>query len=97
MSDRLPQVHPVLKLPSPTMDPVIAKTSTSNAYNNLLNDKPPTNEMASTIKGVVVLARNGDRLECYQDPKSYKYGSTESTPFGEVRIPASRSSSVAPL
>jgi hypothetical protein len=36
-----------------------------------------------SIKGVVVLARNGDRLECYQDPKSYKYGPTESTPLGE--------------
>lgn len=71
------------------MDPVIATTFTSNASNDLLNDEPPTNEMASTIKGVVLLARNGDRLECYQDPKTYKYGPTESTPFGEVRIPTS--------
>ncbi|KAF9645921.1 phosphoglycerate mutase-like protein [Thelephora ganbajun] len=37
----------------------------------------------SAVKGVVVIARNGDRLECYQDPKTYKYGPTESTPFGE--------------
>ena len=79
------------------MDPVIAKTSTSNPSNDFLNDKPPTNEMATTIKGVVVLARNGDRMECYQDPKSYKYGTTESTPFGEVWISASRSCFVAPL
>jgi len=40
----------------------------------------------SAVKGVVVLARNGDRTECYQDPKTYRYGPTESTPFGEVRI-----------
>lgn len=41
--------------------------------------------MSSKVKGVVVLARNGDRKECYQDPKTYKYGPTESTPLGEVQ------------
>lgn len=79
------------------MDPVIASTFTSNASNDLLNNEPPTNEMATTIKGVVVLARNGDRLECYQDPKTYKYGPTESTPYGEVRKPTSCSCFVASL
>ncbi|KAF9783875.1 histidine phosphatase superfamily [Thelephora terrestris] len=38
-----------------------------------------------SIKGVVVLARNGDHMGCYQDPKTYKYGPTESTPFGEYQ------------
>jgi len=37
------------------------------------------------VHGVVVLARNGDRTEYYQDPKSYKYGPTVSTPLGEVQ------------
>ena len=36
------------------------------------------------VHGVVVLARNGDRTECYQDPVSYKPGPTESTPLGAV-------------
>lgn len=43
-----------------------------------------------SVKGVVVLARNGDRKECYQDPKTYKYGTTESTPLGEVSFPVLR-------
>ena len=66
------------------MEPVIT-TTTSNASNDLLNDQSHTSKM-SAVKGVVVIARNGDRMECYQDPKTYKYGPTESTPFGEVRI-----------
>lgn len=82
MSDRLSQVLPVLKLPSPAMESTIT-TTTSNASNDLLTDQPSTNRM-SAVKGVVVIARNGDRMECYQDPKTYKYGPTESTPFGEV-------------
>jgi lysosomal acid phosphatase len=64
------------------MEPVITTTSTSNTSNDLLNNPSSTHKMS--IKGVVVLARNGDRLECYQDPKTYQYGPTESTPFGEA-------------
>ena len=71
------------------MDPATTTTTTSNASNDLLNDQPQTSKM-SAIKGVVVLARNGDRMECYQDPKSYKYGPSESTPLGVVRIPTQR-------
>jgi len=41
--------------------------------------------LASSVRGIVILARNGDRTECYQDPKTYKYGTTESTPLGEVQ------------
>ena len=37
------------------------------------------------VHGVVVLARNGDRSECYQHPITYKPGTTESTPLGEVQ------------
>ncbi|TCD65982.1 hypothetical protein EIP91_001929 [Steccherinum ochraceum] len=37
------------------------------------------------VHGVVVLARNGDRAEAWQDPVSYKTGSTTSTPLGEVQ------------
>ncbi|KAF8554823.1 phosphoglycerate mutase-like protein [Imleria badia] len=36
------------------------------------------------VLGVVVIARNGDRLEYYQDPKTYKPDFTESTPLGAV-------------
>ena len=89
---------PVLKLLSSPMVPAIITTTTSNASGDLLKDPSTTSEMSTvkTIKGVVVLARNGDRLECYQDPKTYKYGPTESTPFGEVRT-HSASFFVAPL
>lgn len=37
------------------------------------------------VHGVVVISRNGDHGECYQDPISYKAGASESTPFGEVQ------------
>lgn len=37
------------------------------------------------VHGVVVLARNGDRSECYHDPITQKAGRTESTPLGEVQ------------
>jgi len=36
------------------------------------------------VLGVIVLARNGDRLEYYQDPKNYGASFTETTPLGEV-------------
>lgn len=40
----------------------------------------------SQVHGVVVVARNGDRLEYYQNPNSYAGAFTETTPLGEVRI-----------
>ena len=36
------------------------------------------------VLGVVVIARNGDRTEAYQDPITYQPGPTLSTPLGEV-------------
>jgi hypothetical protein len=39
----------------------------------------------SNVHGVVVLARNGDRLEVYQDPKTYDAAFTETTALGEVQ------------
>lgn len=42
------------------------------------------------VQGVVILARNGDRTECYQHPITQKPGYTQSTPLGEVRLPALR-------
>ena len=72
----------VLKPPSPIMEPAITTTTASNTPNALLDDPSSTQKMS--IKGVVLLARNGDRLECHQDPKTYQYGPTESTPFGEA-------------
>jgi hypothetical protein len=38
----------------------------------------------SKVLGVVVVARNGDRLNYYQDPKNYAASSTETTALGEV-------------
>ncbi|KDQ56464.1 hypothetical protein JAAARDRAFT_59326 [Jaapia argillacea MUCL 33604] len=35
------------------------------------------------VRGVVILARNGDRSEYRQDPKTYAPGPTESSPLGE--------------
>lgn len=67
------------------MEPAITTTTTSNS-NDLLDDPSSTQKMS--IKGVVVLARNGDHMGCYQDPKTYKYGPTESTPLGEARTPS---------
>ena len=37
------------------------------------------------VHGLVVLARNGDRSEFYQDPVTYNYGPALSTALGEVR------------
>ncbi|RPD58087.1 phosphoglycerate mutase-like protein [Lentinus tigrinus ALCF2SS1-7] len=37
------------------------------------------------VLGAVILARNGDRTECYQHPVTQKPGSTASTPLGEVQ------------
>ncbi|KAI0657635.1 phosphoglycerate mutase-like protein [Cubamyces menziesii] len=37
------------------------------------------------VLGVVVLARNGDRTECYQDPITQKSEYTQSTPLGEAQ------------
>jgi hypothetical protein len=39
----------------------------------------------SLVRGVVVLARNGDRLEYFQDPITYKPYKTETTPLGAVQ------------
>ena len=38
------------------------------------------------VLGSVILARNGDRTECYQHPITQKPGPTRSTPLGEVRV-----------
>lgn len=40
------------------------------------------------VQGVVILARNGDRTECYQHPITQKPGYTQSTPLGEACPPA---------
>jgi hypothetical protein len=39
----------------------------------------------SQVHGVIILARNGDRLEYYQNPNNYAGASTETTPLGEVQ------------
>ena len=39
----------------------------------------------STVLGVVVLARHGDRQGFYQDPETYTASQTAITPLGEVR------------
>ena len=39
---------------------------------------------ASTVLGVLILARNGDRTRFHQDPYSYEPAFTESTPLGAV-------------
>jgi hypothetical protein len=36
------------------------------------------------VLGVLVIARNGDRSEYYQDPKTYESSYTESTALGAV-------------
>lgn len=38
----------------------------------------------STVLGVIVIARNGDRREFHQDPKTYAPSLTDSTALGVV-------------
>ncbi|KAI0262182.1 phosphoglycerate mutase-like protein [Gloeopeniophorella convolvens] len=38
-----------------------------------------------TVRGVVVITRNGDRYDYYQDPVTYKSSHTDSTPLGDVQ------------
>ena len=40
----------------------------------------------SEVIGVIVLARNGDRTEYYQDPKTYRGTFTQTTALGEVNF-----------
>ncbi|KAF7349840.1 hypothetical protein MVEN_01284500 [Mycena venus] len=47
-----------------------------------LDRRPPIIQAMSSVLGVIVLARNGDRKAFYQDPKSYAPGRTDSTPLG---------------
>jgi hypothetical protein len=44
----------------------------------------------SNVHGVIVLARNGDRVELYQDPHTYAAAFTETTALGEVCRPFTR-------
>ena len=55
---------------------------------------------ATTLLGVVLLARHGDRLEFFQDPFTYDPAETFLTPLGSVRSlppPASCSAHESPL
>ena len=45
---------------------------------------------ATSVLGVIVIARNGDRVEYYQDPQNYGTTFTETTALGEVCISLSR-------
>jgi hypothetical protein len=40
----------------------------------------------SQIHGVIVVARNGDRMEYFQDPNTYNAEFTETTALGEVSM-----------
>lgn len=42
--------------------------------------------LLSKVLGVIVLARNGDRYNYYQDPFTYAGSETETTALGEVRF-----------
>jgi lysosomal acid phosphatase len=41
--------------------------------------------LLSKVLGVIVIARNGDRLNYYQDPNTYAGSNTESTALGQAR------------
>ena len=43
--------------------------------------------LLSKVLGVIVIARNGDRYNYYQDPKTYAGSNTETTALGVVSIP----------
>lgn len=38
------------------------------------------------VKGVVIVARNGDRFDMYQDPKDYSSALAQTTALGEVSL-----------
>jgi len=42
--------------------------------------------LLSTVLGVIVIARNGDRCNLYQDPYNYAASNAETTALGEVCI-----------
>jgi lysosomal acid phosphatase len=42
--------------------------------------------LLSKVLGVIVIARNGDRYNYYQDPKTYAASNTETTALGVVRV-----------
>jgi lysosomal acid phosphatase len=48
------------------------------------SDNTPSPQKMSQLLGVIVIARNGDRQEYYQDPKNYNGAPTETTALGEV-------------
>jgi hypothetical protein len=45
---------------------------------------PTPKTIMTDVLGVLVIARNGDRGEYYQDPKTYESAYTESTALGAV-------------
>jgi hypothetical protein len=47
-----------------------------------------TIKMTNDVLGVVVLVRNGDRIEYYQDPENYSGAYTQTTALGEVIHPS---------
>jgi len=55
-------------------------------YSAPANDVYETEAVAdSQVLGVIVISRNGDRVEYYQDPKTYEGSITNTTALGEVR------------
>ena len=42
--------------------------------------------LLSKVLGVIVIARNGDRYNYYQDPKTYAASNTETTALGVVCV-----------
>lgn len=40
--------------------------------------------LLSKVLGVIIIARNGDRYNYYQDPYTYAGSNTETTALGEV-------------
>ena len=40
--------------------------------------------LLSKVLGVIIIARNGDRFNYYQDPFTYAGSNTETTALGEV-------------
>lgn len=42
--------------------------------------------LLSKVLGVIVIARNGDRYNYYQDPVTYAGSNTETTALGVVRL-----------
>ena len=83
-----------IKTPSTALKILRLARSSLWSSSSLASQQTTDNMSHPTVRGVVVITRNGDRFDYYQDPITYESSHTDSTPLGEVRHTASIISSL---